>query len=649
MSWIAKLKRRRVYLPLVGLALLSGYIYFTYRMQQPMLSPAVMQQKRAAADAQNESAVSRPLQTEVQRQDADGTQNVFFGDLHVHTRLSFDSYIFGNGLSLDQAYRFAKGEALHNPAGEEMRLDRPLDFAAITDHAEGFGLHEGCARSDNTPADNAFCRRFQQPDMGFFMELRKTGQERPMRRPTSWSAEQIDDLAGSTWRHIVDMAERHNEPGRFTSFAAYEYSPPLPERGKIHRNVIFRNAHVPQRAVSGYDAATEIDLWQSLATTCEAPCDVLAIPHNPNRTWGLAFAGVTLDGDLYTPRDWQQRRRFEPLVEMFQIKGNSECAFGLTTQDEMCRFEQFLPVCPDGAELGKTGNCIHQTSMARDGLKQGLMLAQELGFNPLQFGMIGSTDTHNSNPGDTEEWDFRGSSGGFTAPAVARIRGRTRPLEQNPGGLAAVWATENSRDALFAAMRRREVYATSGTRPRLRVFGSFTDLTPALNEASPISFLERQGVPMGGYLAAQPDSTPQFFVWALRDPLAAPLDRVQIVKAWLENGEVRESIVDVVCSDGRTAQSVSGACPALDIATDTTDCRAPSGQGARELKAIWRDPAYRADQPAFYYVRLIEVPSCRWSSFDAIRLRQEPPSRVPALISEMAWSSPIWIGGPAPE
>lgn len=633
---------------LVGVVLVVGisvYAYIQYQLNAPLFTEERLQQIEAEVASQNEEAFERPAPQPATYPSSNPLNNAYFGDLHSHSALSFDSYIFGNRLSVDDAYRIAKGNAFETASGERIQLSVPLDFAAVTDHAEGFGLFETCAGADASDDFMNLCRRFDTPNASFFLDLREAGEKRPPEN-LGGSDEAIGaDQAQSTWAQIVAAAERHNEPGRFTTFAAYEYSPPLPDRGKIHRNVIFRNNTVPARATSAFDALTEIDLWNMLSADCEDPCDFITIPHNPNKSWGLAFAGRTIDGDAYTPEDWMMRDTVEPLVEVFQIKGNSECSVGFGATDEECGFEQFLPPCAEG----QVTQCIHPTSMARDGLKLGLKLEEELGFNPLDFGMIGSTDTHNSNPGGAEEYEFRGASALFTGNANLRLnglRGARRSAFQNPGGLAVVWAPENTRDALFDAMERKEVYATSGTRIRLRFFGGPAYEDGLLNADNPIEIAYAQGVPMGGMLRPSDGEVPAFYVEAVQDPLNAPLDRVQIIKGWLDNGEVKESVFDVACSDGRAADPDTGRCPSADVSVDLSNCAFETEQGAQVLRSVWRDPDYDPDQRAFYYARVVQNPTCRWSTYDALRLGEAPPEDLPSTITEMAWSSPIWIGKP---
>jgi len=615
------------------------------QMNQPLLATdaEALAALRAEVDAQNESAFSQPLPSPVTIQPPNALKNVYFGDLHIHTSLSFDAYLFGNRLDPDAAYRIAKGETREIRTGEQVRLTRPLDFAALTDHAEGFGLHEACAWKKQSEEGLTYCAQFEQPSITTFLALRKQGEMRPLVRDLSIYNNDIDTalkFGRSTWDKIREVAEEHNEPGKFTTFAAYEYSPPLADSGKHHRNIIFRGHETARDAVSAYDAASEIDLWKMLEAGCKAPCQFLTIPHNPNKTWGLAFANHTIDGIAYTEQDWALRKRSEPIVEMFQIKGNSECSSAFGASDEECNFEQFFPPCTEGRET----LCIKPTSMVRDGLHIGLALEDQISINPLAFGLIGSTDTHNSNPGDTEEWDFRGATAFGSSPARRRLtvrRGNTTSLERNPGGLAAIWAEENTREALFDAMLRKEVYATSGTRIRLRFFAGF-DIPARIANDRDVAAVYQAAVPMGGTLEARPEGL-DILVWALRDPDSAPLKKVQVIKGWISGGERQEKVIDVACAGGVPMNPDSGKCEDNGATVDLTDCSWSEASGAAELKAHWHDPDYDPSDDAFYYVRVVENPTCRWTTYDSLRLGQAPPKTHPATVTEMAWSSPIWV------
>ena len=619
--------------------IICGGFAYDYLMTNITFIPSSDEERaaiRAEVAAQDETVFYKPPQSALSVQPVNPVNNVYFGDLHIHSSLSADAYLFGNRRDLDATYRFAKGESAHLETSEVIEITRPLDFAAVTDHAEGFGRVMACLEPA-TPEIAENCKLINKPTLLSFLELRGNVENRPLVENLGYfgnkkAVERQYHL--DTWGAIKAAAERHNEPGVFTAFAGYEYSPAMVDRGKHHRNVIFRTSVTPAYAVSAYDADSEIDLWKQLDATCGKGCEFLTIPHNPNKSWGLAFASETIDGIPYTREDWHLRETFEPLVEMFQIKGNSECALGFGATDEECGFEQFLPVCEEGQATG----CIHPTSMARDGLKKGLALQGSLGFNPMKFGLMASTDTHNSNPGDTEEWDYRGANSYVASPARNRLEsGIRQPKVANPGGLAAVWAPENTRDALFGAMSRREVYATSGTRPLLRFFAG-ADLPDDLAQTGDLEAAYAKGVPMGGTLIAE-DDAPRLFVWATQDPDHAPLAKIQIIKGWLKDGETHEKVFDTACSDKNT----NGACIATKAPVDLSNCAWSNSAGVPELRTTWVDPDYDASHHAFYYARVIQIPTCRWTTYDSLRLGREPPADVPATITEMAWSSPIWV------
>ena len=624
------------------LVLLCGWFAYDYLATNLKFIPTTDEERaaiRAEVAAQDEKAFYKPAQIPRSIQPANPLNNVYFGDLHIHSNLSADAYLFGNRRDLDATYRFAKGESAPIATGEIIEISRPLDFAAVTDHAEGFGRVMACF-DPATPEIAESCELVNKPNLLSFLELRANVENRPLVENLTYfgndkAVERQYHL--DTWEAIKAAAERHNEPGVFTTFAAYEYSPAMVDRGKHHRNVIFRTSVTPDYAISAYDADSEIDLWKQLDASCGEGCEFLTIPHNPNKSWGLAFASETIDGIPYTREDWRMREKFEPLVEMFQIKGNSECVIGFGATDEECGFEQFFPVC----EEGQTTLCIHPTSMVRDGLKKGLVLGEELGFNPMKFGLMASTDTHNSNPGDAEEWDYRGANSYMGSPARTRLQdGLRQPKVANPGGLAAVWAPENTRDALFDAMSRREVYATSGTRMSLRFFGG-VNLTEDLVETGNLEAAYAQGVPMGGTLYAGDENTaaPRLFVWATQDPDNAPLAKIQIIKGWLENGETKERVFDIACAE----VDAEGDCLSTEAPVDLSNCAWSETAGAPELRADWVDPDYNALHNAFYYARVVQIPTCRWTTYDSLRLGLAPPADVPATVTEMAWSSPIWV------
>jgi hypothetical protein len=665
---------------LLGLLVLvvigAGWIWFNggselYALQRAT-APAT-----APADynLQDDSRVAFPAQQPQVTQTYNALKNVYWGDLHVHTVESFDAVLFGTTLTIEDAYRFALGDSLRSNGGELMQLSRPLDFVAITDHAEGFGLRTRCADDDLSIREKVNCWLMETPNVVTFLMLAavaNAAQDKPVEVTTEGvyrnRERQSPGLADipicgldkndldrcyrdslDDWARYKSVADQFNHPGVLTTFSAYEYSPPLPASGKHHRNVIFNGTDLPGRALSYFDVGNAIDLWGELEKDCGGDCDFFTIPHNMNKGWGLFYSAYTWEGQTYDTAGWELRQRREPLAEIYQVKGASECALGVGAADEECGFSQVLEPCAPGQETG----CAFKTSFARQGLKIGLQLKQELGFNPLAFGLMASTDTHNANPGDVEEWDFVGKVAAATSPAIRRIRewpGR-EPYQSTlqfhtSGGLTGVWAQENTRDALFNGMRRREAYATSGPRITLRFFAGWGFDETVVGRHDAIALATAGGVPMGGVLFAEDTHTrsPTFLVWARADLMSAPLQRIQIVKGWIDaDGNTHESVRDIGCADELEVDPLTGRCPDNGASVDMSNCKTLGDTGAAELAVTWQDPDYQASQDAFYYARVLQNPSCRWSSYDALRLGIEPPAHVPATIRERAWSSPIWI------
>lgn len=523
-------------------------------------------------------------------------RRVFFGDLHVHTSFSSDAAAWDARLDPDDAYAFARGQAVTLGGSIRHQLGRPLDFAAVTDHSELLSHAAG-------------------------------------QRREAWEREQ------QAAARALDT-----QSCSFTSFVAYEWTGGFWQ----HRNVIFRNERVPPRPVSSADVATAEGLWAELRRQClEAGtgCDALAIPHNSNFSAGLTFK---LEPGL-TAADAALRSRMEPLVEIYQSKGNSECKRGVGTSDPLCSFELLRAPACDGSNAGRctplcTGDqkegCEHPLSYVRNVLKKGLEVEEALGENPLRLGIIASTDTHSGTPGATEEASFKGSH----ASLELDPRDRLAPERAfGAGGLAAVWAEENSREALFTALRRRETYGTSGTRPAVRFFGGMNLPRGLCGRHDLVSMGYRHGVPMGGLLNGQRNElrTPRFVVWAQRDPgdpgrPGTQLQRVQIIKGWVDadSKQSREQVFEVAGS------------PANGASVDVATC-IRSGPGADELCGEFEDPAFDPRERAFYYARVIENPSCRHTAYDCLSLpegRRPPLCRQPARLKlqEQAWTSPIW-------
>ncbi|MFT4517771.1 MAG: hypothetical protein ACI9JM_000148 [Halioglobus sp.] len=626
---------------------------------------------------QDDSRVTIPAQEAHIGQPFNPLKNVYWGDLHVHTVESFDAVLFGNTLTIEDAYRFAKGGSMRNNGGELMQLSRPLDFVALTDHAESFGLRTRCGDEGLSWQEKFHCGLMEKPNIVTFLLLLAISDDstrvpgEPVEAGTYRNTPRIPPALADfpickldesdpqrcnvdsdrDWARYKALADEYNEPGVLTAFSAYEYSPPMPYSGKHHRNVIFRGSELPEHATSYFDVGNAIDLWRTLESDCSGNCDFLTIPHNMNKGWGLFYSPNTWDGKTYDEEGWRLRERREPLAEIYQVKGASECALGVGSTDEECGFSQVLPPC----EKGQEGGCAFATSFARQGLKIGLKMDEEMGFNPLAFGFIGSTDTHNASPGDAEEWDFVGKVAAASSPAIRRITEwpNRAPYESTlqfhtSGGLAAVWAEENTRDAIFAGMQRREAYATSGPRMALRFFAGWGFDEQIIKDVDAVAKATAGGVPMGAVLNTPVDETqsPTFFVWASADLQSAPLQRIQVVKGWVDaQGETHEAVRDVVCSDNLTVDPTTGRCPDNGAGVDLSNCTTIGDTGAAQLMAAWQDTNYDPSQKAFYYVRALQNPSCRWSTYDSLRLGIEPPGHVPATIRERAWSSPIWIGG----
>ncbi len=602
--------------------------------------------------------------------DRDPLRRPFFGDLHVHTTLSLDAATQGTRLRPRDAYRFARGEEVglqpHDEDGtplRRLRLRRPLDFAAITDHAELFGELRTCRTPGLPGYDAPICMVYRRwPRLAFFMMNSRVAEgEDATRFPFCGEDGSFClEAAATPWQETIAAAEEAYDRSpqcAFTSFIGYEWTG-APMSKNLHRNVIFRNERVPSLPVSVFEATLVSDLWRQLDTHCARDvdgCEVLAIPHNSNLSGGLMFAPEEENGRPFTRPYAELRKRSEPLVELVQHKGDSECRTGVGTNDELCNFEP-LPYDTFSAKYaGALGGTAAPTNFVRNALRDGLLHEERLGTNPFQFGLIGSTDTHLGTPGYVDETAHPGHGGAGT-PAAA---GRAKPgkggfvidrlpddIEFNPGGLAVVWAEENTRDALFAAMQRRETYSTSGPRIPVRFFGGWEYGDDLCGSADLVARGYAGGVPMGGDLADRPpgEDAPRFVVWAAQDPAAdsTPLQRIQIVKGWVEGRELRERVIDV-------AGGPNGA------GVDRKTCQR-HGEGARTLCAVWQDPDFEPRRRAFYYARVLENPTCRWSQYFCLEagVDCDDPASVPegldaccaddhrAILQERAWTSPIW-------
>lgn len=573
-------------------------------------------------------------------------RTALFGDLHVHTSWSADAYSGGNRLGPNTAYRFAKGEKIELQTGDEAQLATPLDFVALTDHAEGFEMQLPCTLLTDAPEfDLQLCRDLRTGNFDMTTMLDQafaTAGTRPAPRAYNICGDDARCKANeiNTWKRVQAVANAHNQPGRFTALIGYEFSALLPEMGMLHRNVIFRGADVTPRAISSLDVRNQKEFFNQLEAACVDPCDVLTIPHNTNYSWGLMFSRTDEDGTAFSAEDLERRSRIERLFEVTQQKGASECQISVGASDEDCNYGIIFAPCsePDGLR------CARASSFLRNILLDGLALGTEAQDNPYKLGVIGSTDAHLSDPGYVP----KGVPARFTPAeglgfAVDRLLAADHPVAGamrrfSPGGLAGVWAEANTRADIFDALHRRETFGTSGSRMRIRFFAG--DLPEDLGTRdNRIALAYERGVPMGSDLNTT--AAPRFWVWATQDPTGTPLDRIQIIKGWVENGEQRQRVWDVVCSSGRKPNE-SGKCPATTASVDLSSCQRTGGEGARELEVTFSDPDFSAEYPAFYYARVLENPTCRWTTVLANSGNTELPEDVPAIVQERGWSSPIW-------
>lgn len=589
--------------------------------------------------------------------DHDPLRNLYWGDLHVHTAYSFDAWLHDVRVDPDTAYRFAQGDPVGLPPLDErgnptqvVQIDRPLDFAAVTDHAEFLAEVEACTMRGSPAYDTPLCVDYRANQNGALVTFGlQLGLPMPSRFPAICGPGVVDcpALAQQVWQRTIDAAQAHHDHSaacRFTTFVGYEWSG-MQSLSNLHRNVIFRDERVPTAPLSYYEAPSAQALWDALREQCldaGTGCDALAIPHNPNWSNGKLFR-VEYLGRGSEAEQAAARAALEPLVEVFQHKGDSECIEGLSgvlgAPDELCAFEKLRPPpyddCGDGVGSNGMvgGGCLSRRDFLRGALLEGLREQVRIGVNPFALGFIASTDTHNGTPGAVDEDAYVGHVGREEGDALARLTGEVPAGPRNgPGGLVAVWATENSRDAIFEALRRREAYGTSGPRIAVRVFGGAALPEDLCEQGDPIALADAAGVPMGGVLPPEPGGPPRLLVSALRDPEGLPLERVQVIKGWVDRAGLGHADVhDVVVSDAGAT---------VDPATCT-----PEGDGLDAVCAVWTDPDFDPGVPAYYYVRVVENPRCRWSARDCAALGAKAPpvcAELPATIQERAWTSPLW-------
>lgn len=587
---------------------------------------------------------------------ADIPTRAYFGDTHLHTAFSPDAGLAGTSVGPEEAYRFALGETVTSNTGQQARLKRPLDFLVIADHAENLGLAQAIVTSDPVLLADPFGKELHdlmKADKGvdaFNLLVQKMNK--------GAEAKIQGDMLKNAWVIMMALAEKYNDPGKFTAFIGYEWTS-QPGGNNLHRVVMFKDDKSIVEAVlpfSAFDSEDVEDLWDFMAAyEKNIGGQVQAIPHNGNLSSGTMFlpkhqkTGEPIDADYA-----KARLRWEPVIEVTQAKGTGEAHPFLSPEDEFAGFE-----IVDSTNLG--GTVTHTPDMlqyeyARSALKMGLSLEEEHGFNPFKFGMVGSTDSHSGLPATAED-NWWGKAP-FLEPSPERwqdvlIRSSVdstldlTALQLAASGLAGVWAHENTREALWDAIARREVFGTTGTRLQVRVFGGFDFAESDLTRPDFAENGYAKGVPMGGDLKQAPaEKAPAFMMQALRDPDGANLDRIQIVKGWLDaSGQTHEKVYDVAWSDSDSRKAgTDGKVPSVGTTVDEKEATYTNTIGAPSLTGYWQDPDFDSTLKAFYYVRVLEIPTPRWLAYDRKNYNLYDVMPKDALYSsqERAYASPIW-------
>jgi hypothetical protein len=580
---------------------------------------------------------------------------VFWGDTHHHSSFSCDAGMMGTTLSPEESFRFARGEEVISNSGQRVRLSRPLDFLNVSDHAEFIGLPDMLAKGDPALLANPTGKRWYDMMQAGGREASQAGIEAILAIFKRDEVYKDPKITRNMWERVTAIATKYNEPGKFTAFNGFEWTSAPGMGNNLHRAIVFRDG--PERVnqvvpFSAFDSEDPEDLWKYMAAyEQKTGGQVLAIPHNGNLSNGRMFALADMLGSPLT-RDYAERRsRWEPLMEVTQSKGTGETHPFLSTEDEFADFElwdfgnMMNPTEPKKKEM-------LQFEYARSALKNGLMLEAKLGVNPYKFGMIGSTDTHTAMS-TVDEDNFFGklpssepSPERWSEPFLNGADGKPAASAWMIGasGLAGVWARENTRESLFDAMQRKEVYGSTGPRITVRLFAGWDFQADEVEAPDFAAQGYKRGVPMGGDLESAPaDKAPSFLVRAMRDPDGGNLDRIQIVKGWLDaKGEVHERIYDVAVSDGRTI-GADGRCKTpVGNTVDVPNATYKNTIGDPLLAAYWKDPDFDATERAFYYVRVIQIPTPRWTAYDQKRYGIKMADYVPMTVTDRAYTSPVW-------
>jgi hypothetical protein len=583
------------------------------------------------------------IQTGVRAQAPNPDNNVYFGDVHVHTGWSFDAFTNGSQTTPMDAYGWAQGKVITGSGGPDMQIKTPLDFYMVADHAEYMGVFNQMANPDSPLSKTELAKAVTSPDTNVRMQA-FAGVLRDM--SAGKSDPQLSDpaLARTVWAEIIKAADANYLPGKFTTFAGFEWTS-NPQKRNLHRVVVFRDTKkLPDLVLSALESEDPEVLWKWMEDQRAKGSTLFAIPHNGNASDGRMFEKVKFDGKPIDAAYNKTRAANEPLYEITQIKGTSETHPDLSPNDEFAGFEQWDYTLSADYERPKH----RRGSFARQALLDGMSQAAAGAGNPFKYGIIGDTDTHNA-AASHEENNYTGKFG-FENNPMERLSGipgapagQIQQIQEfSSAGLAGVWAPENTREAIFDAMQRKETFGTSGPMIKVRFFGSFDYAADDVNKSDFVKAAYAKGVPMGGDLKAGTGKAPTFLLMAIKDPKSGNLDRMQIVKGWLDaTGKQHEKIFDVAWSGDRKI-GADGNLPPVGNTVDVKTATYTNSIGAAQLSASWTDPEFKPGEQAFYYARVLEIPTPRWNTYDAVRTGLPPLTTVPATLQERAWSSPIW-------
>ena len=572
---------------------------------------------------------------------ANPLKEAYFGETHLHTSASMDAFIGGNRVTTEDAYRFARGEEVMIN-GRALKLKTPLDFCAVTDHAEYLGETYTLMNPGTPGYDDPVATQMREADnledgLALFVKYvvtpNRTG-SKP--HPDFW---QGFESVKSQWRKNFDATEKYYDPGTFTTLHAYEWSS-APKAGNLHRNVIFRDTVVPDIPFSAVEGRDPQQLWQWMQEQKAEGSKLFAIPHNSNGSKGLMFPDQDLSGEPVDSDYIRLRSEMEPAIEMMQIKGNSEVYPKFWPNDEFANFENAESI------QDFSDRTFEERNFVRYGLKRGLKYQQDTGLNPFKYGFVGGTDNHNGAPSNVAEDNYIvGSHGLVDKTAEDRLKntidGWATAYDINPGAITGVWAESNTREAIWDAMKRKETFATSGPRIKVRMFGGFGFNASYSGYQNMVEAGMQNGVAMGGDLPTGQKGAPKFMVWAMKDPIGPNLDRIQIIKGWVEGGEMKEKIYNVAVSDNRKVGE-DGSVTLLNAPVNLETGAFDTTHGSPELSVVWEDPDFDPTEQAFYYTRVIQLPTARWTLWDEIREGVTYPESVAKTIQERAWGSPIW-------